>query len=215
MTAATVSICDAVPYNSKEIWVLDPTKLAISILAVSHATATMATSTSRTDLIRNTAESFCKAFVSGASPTQTLNEYFTSDPSITEHGPLWASERLPFLAKTFRGRRQQDSNHGLTTSNGLTCDDYYDLLTSTLSFHPNEETVPPIDSFVVDADAKSPNGNKGTVTIKLQAEFKSIKTGRGWKEEFVYVLSDFDEEGRIGTQELWADPLSAWMAVGD
>lgn len=171
--------------------------------------------TSRTDLIRSTAESFCKAFVSGASPTQTLDDYFTSNPSITEHGPLWASERLPFLARTFLGRRQQQSGGGTTACSGLTCDDYYDLLTSTLSFHPTEKTLPPSDQFVVDAEAKSANGNKGKVTVKLQAEFKSIKTGKGWKEEFVYVLSDFDEEGKIGSQELWADPLSAWVAVGE
>ncbi|KAL8830401.1 MAG: hypothetical protein Q9191_001454 [Dirinaria sp. TL-2023a] len=175
----------------------------------------MATSTSRTDLIRNTAESFCKAFVSGASPTQTLDHYFTSNPSITEHGPSWASKRLPFLARTFHGRRRQKSGGGATAGSGSTCDDYYDLLTSILSFHPTEKTLPPSDQFVVDAEAKSVNGNKGVVTIKLRAEFKSIKTGRAWQEEFVYVLSDFDEEGKIGTQELWADPLSAWVAVGE
>ena len=49
----------------------------------------------------------------------------------------------------------------------------------------------------------------------MRAGFKSIKTGEGWEEEFVYVLSGFDDEGRIGRQELWADPLSAWVAVGE
>lgn len=52
------------------------------------------------------------------------------------------------------------------------------------------------------------------MTVKLQAGFKSVRTGKGWEEEFVYVLSEFDDEGRIGRQELWADPLSAWVAVG-
>ena len=55
----------------------------------------------------------------------------------------------------------------------------------------------------------------GTVTVKLRAKFASVKTGKDWEEDFVYVLSEFDEEGKIGSQELWADPLSAWVAVGD
>ena len=83
-----------------------------------------------------------------------------------------------------------------------TCDDYYDLLTSTLSFHPSEDTVPPKEEFMVDCERK-------TVTIKLHAKFASIKTGLAWEEDFVYVLSEFDEDFRIGRQELWADPLSA------
>lgn len=181
-----------------------------------HLLPTMAAATTaRADLIRDTAESFCKAFVSGASPTETLDKYFTVNPSITEHGPHWAAERLPFLGRTFRGRRRQisDTDHR-SSKNSLTCDDYYDLLTSTLSFHPTEKTLPPRDQFMVDVDAESPSGHKGVVTVKLQAEFKSVKTGRGWNETFIYVLSDFDEGGRIGSQELWADPLSAWVAVG-
>ena len=61
----------------------------------------------------------------------------------------------------------------------------------------------------------SAKGIKGMVTVKLQADFKSIKTGKQWHEDFVYILSDFDDEGKIGSQELWADPLSAWVAVGE
>ena len=59
------------------------------------------------------------------------------------------------------------------------------------------------------------DGEMGTVTIKLHAEFASVKTGKGWEEDFIYVLSDFDEDMKIGSQELWADPLSAWMAVSE
>lgn len=163
--------------------------------------------------MRSTAESFCNAFVSGSAPTEMLDKYFTSNPTIHEHGPSWATERLPFLGKKFQGRRQSESMNG---SSGTTCDDYYDLLTATLSFHPTEKTLPSSEQFIVDADASSSGGgSKGAVTIKLQAEFKSIETGKGWKEEFVYVLSDFDEDGKIGRQELWADPLSAWVACGE
>ena len=169
----------------------------------------------RAKLLHSTAEAFCTAFVSGTPPTELLDTYFTFHPSIIEHGPSWATERLPFLGKTFRGRRLQHIRDGSAFSSGTTCDDYYDLLTSTLSFHPNENTLPTSDQFIVDPDAKSSSGSKGVVTVKLQAEFKSVKTGKGWAEEFVYVLSDFDDGGKIGRQELWADPWSAGGAVGD
>ena len=52
-----------------------------------------------------------------------------------------------------------------------------------------------------------------TVTVKLHAKFASVKTGKSWEEDFVYVLSEFDDDYKIGKQELWADPLSAWVAV--
>lgn len=161
----------------------------------------MTAATSRADLLRSTAESFCKAFVSGASPTEILDRYFTANASILEHGPSWAAERLPFLGRIFQGRRYD----GYTTKSRSTCDDYYDLLTSTLSFHPTEKTVPSRNQFLVDAEAKSTsqNGLDGAVSVKLQAKFKSVKTGKEWEEEFVYVLSDFDQDGKIGRQELW------------
>ena len=155
--------------------------------------------------IRDTAEAFCKAFIAGSPPTETLNKYFTPDAKILEHGPAWASECLPFLGITFQGRRSQRlSNASLKN----TCDDYYDLLTSVLSFHPSKDTLPPKEDFMVDP-------KRETVTIKLRARFASIKTGKSWEEQFVYVLSEFDEDYKIGSQELWADPLSAWMAVQD
>ncbi len=59
------------------------------------------------------------------------------------------------------------------------------------------------------------DAEKGTVTVKLQAKFASVKTGTEWEEHFIYVLSEFNDEGKIGSQELWADPLSAWVAVGE
>ena len=173
----------------------------------------MTASNNRAAQIKSTSESFCKAFISGAAaPTEILDKYFTANAKICEHGPSWAATRLPFLGKTFQGRRQQNSSN----NNGSTCDDYYDLLSSTLSFHPTDRTLPSSDQFVVDSEAVGPGGGlKGVVTIKLHAEFKSVRTGKGWEEEFVYVLSEFDEDGKIGCQELWADPLSAWVAVGD
>lgn len=155
--------------------------------------------------LRTTTDAFCKAFIAGASPTETLDKFFTSNARITEHGPAWATERLPFLGITFGGRRPKGKSY---EPSSRTCDDYYDLLTSTLSFHPSDNTVPSKEQFMIDPE-------KRTVTIKLHATFASIKTGKSWEEDFIYVLSEFDDEYKIGCQELWADPLSAWAAVGD
>ena len=151
------------------------------------------------EAMRSTAYSFCSSFAAGMSGPDCLDKYFTATPLILEHGPSWATTRLPFLATTFEGRRSDPE------SSGMTCDDYYDLLSHTLSFDPSSVAVPDKESLAVDEKA-------GMVTVKLHARFSSVKTGRSWEEDFVYVLSNFNEDGRIGRQELWADPLSAWMA---
>lgn len=52
------------------------------------------------------------------------------------------------------------------------------------------------------------------VSVKGKAVFKAIETGRAWEEEFIYRLSEFGEDGKIGHWEIWADPLSAFGAVG-
>lgn len=156
------------------------------------------------DILRNTAYSFCKAFISGRSPRENLDEYFARDARIFEHGPSWARSKLPFLGLVFQGRRETTDLSAPPSHK--TCDDYYDLLGDTLSFHPLPNTLPSPHDFMVDP-------TKGTVTVKMHAKFASIKTGKSWEEDFVYILGDFDEEGRIGCQELWADPLSAWLAV--
>ena len=153
--------------------------------------------------MRSTALNFCRSFGAGLSGPECLDKFFTPSPKITEHGPHWANERLPFLARTFVGRRHSEAKG--TTS---TCDDYYHLLTSTLALVPGTVNIPSKQDVAADPD-------HGIVTVRLQAKFKSVKTGKAWLEDFVYVLSEFDEEGKIGCQQLWADPLSAWLAVGN
>lgn len=162
--------------------------------------------------MRTVAEDFCKAFVAGMAPTAMLTRFLASAPKITEHGPAFAKARLPFLATPFRGRRQ---GGGDRMGNRHTCDDYYDILSSILAFHPHPDTVPPKESFLVACTQGAHGEWQGGVTIKLHASFSSIKTGRSWSERFVYVLSEFDDEAKIGHLEIWADPLSAWMAVGE
>lgn len=162
--------------------------------------------------MRATAEGFCKSFVAGSSPTEMLDTFFASNPQITEHGPRWAQTRLPFLGTTFRGRRAPSNEN---TPIGTTCDDYYDILASILSFHPTQNTVPPKEEFRVAVDKDADGKWHGSVTVKLHAKFASIKTGKCWEEDFIYLLSGFDDDMKIGHLELWADPLSAWMAVAD
>lgn len=166
------------------------------------------------DRMRATAEDFCQAFVAGLSPVEMLDTFFASNPKITEHGPQWAQARLPFLGTTFCGRRPH-GNGNENPPSGTTCDDYYDVLASTLSFHPTGDTMPPKEDFWVAVDKNAEGKWHGAVTVKLHARFASVKTGKSWEEDFIYLLRDFDDDMKIGHLELWADPLSAWMAVTD
>ena len=167
--------------------------------------------------------SFINAFIAKCPPAEILNIYFTPTASITEHGPIWARERLPFLATTFRGRRQkaipdlqeqsrpQRQQQDETQQNTL--DDYYALLIQTLKFLPQSDTLPPESEYIIDERA-----NK--VVVKLKGKFESLRTGKGWEEDFVYVMEmrhavEGEEEWKIERLELWADPLSAWVACGE
>lgn len=162
--------------------------------------------TTRSDLLRSKALAFCQAFLENLPPQETLNKFFTSSPTIHEHGPSWANKRLPFLGKPFVGR--------------VECANYFKLLADTLKFHPNDNTFPPAEEFIVDSETqigsrKGESSVSGAVSVVAHAMFESVKTGHKWEEQFIYRLSGFDEEGRVGCWEIWADPLSAWDAVAD
>lgn len=80
--------------------------------------------------------------------------------------------------------------------------------------------------FVVDVEAHASAGEgeegegegrgkgRGVVSVVGKGTFTSKKTGKSWDEQFIYRFSGFDGQGRIGHWEIWADPLSAWVAVG-
>lgn len=170
----------------------------------------------REALLRKQSYDFCQAVIGGMSPPQLLETFFIPDdtnasqlhrPRITEHGPQWATKKLPFLGKTFVG------------SEG--CNDYFSLLAQTLAFESDDKTFPPPDGFIVDPKAKvyeqgqNTSSGGGVVTVEGRARFRSQKTKRSWDERFMYRLSDFDDKGRLGWWEIWADPLSAWDAVLD
>lgn len=72
------------------------------------------------------------------------------------------------------------------------------------------DAFPPPEEFAVSEKA---DGGKGAVFVEGGGDFASVKTGRKWKETFVHRFSGFDEQGRIGKWEIWADPLSAYDAV--
>ncbi|KAF2204611.1 hypothetical protein GQ43DRAFT_409144 [Delitschia confertaspora ATCC 74209] len=145
-------------------------------------------------LLKITTE-FCKALISPPPPPKLIEQYFTpSSPRITEHGPPWANSRLPFLGKTFTGKEG--------------CIKYFTVLSETLAMEMSEDSFPSEEGFIVSPTAS------GMVSVVGKGRFKSIKTGKGWDEQFIYRFSGFDEEGKIGHWEIWADPLSAWVAVG-
>ncbi|KAF2459718.1 hypothetical protein BDY21DRAFT_268515, partial [Lineolata rhizophorae] len=160
-------------------------------------------------LLRTRTASFLSALVSPSfDPTTFLTTHFTpSTPRITEHGPPWAAaSRLPFLGHTFAGLDG--------------CLTYFLLLAATLETRWGEGTFPAgEDGVVVDAGASADGdaeegegGPRGVVCVVGKAQFASKRTGKAWAESFIYRLSGFDDEGRVGHWEIWADPLSAWEA---
>jgi hypothetical protein len=166
--------------------------------------------TARKYLLRSTASSFCQALLDPPPPAAIISKYFTpTNPCITEHGPEWARSRLPFLARTF------------TALEG--CEEYFSLLSQTLTMQMKEDTFPDLHGYIVDVAATVGESQgqgddrqpKGAVSVVGKATFASVKTGKQWHEQFIYRFSGFDEAGRIGHWEIWADPLSAWVAVGE
>jgi hypothetical protein len=145
--------------------------------------------------LRQKTHAFCQALISPPPPSELLSTYFTSSPKITEHGPEWSRSRLPFLAKTFTGKDG--------------CEEYFKIMTDVLEMSLSGDAFPkPDEGFIVDAGA-------GMVSVVGKGRFTSKKTGKGWDEQFIYRFSEFDEEGKIGHWQIWADPLSAWDAVGE
>ncbi|KAF2214036.1 hypothetical protein CERZMDRAFT_38463 [Cercospora zeae-maydis SCOH1-5] len=148
--------------------------------------------TDRASKLIATSHAFAKALETPLSPEDLLSKFFTSSPKITEHGPAWARNRLPFIAKTYFGPDEFV--------------EYFKTLSEVLFMKP--DPTPAIEQFAVQVNA-------GLVIVQGAGGFKSVKTGKSWKETFIWKFSEFDQEGKIGHWEIWADPLSAWNAVND
>ncbi|KZP00113.1 hypothetical protein CALVIDRAFT_560716 [Calocera viscosa TUFC12733] len=139
----------------------------------------------RASLLLQTTRSLCTLFAHSA-PLSAVSPLFTPSPTITEHGPPTPS--VPFL-RTFSGPGALE--------------EYLSLLSRLLSISDAAYGEPSLDP------------EREIVCVKARARFTWLEgKGKGtqWEEEFVYVLSGFDELGRVGVWEVWADPLSAWLA---
>ncbi|GAT20329.1 hypothetical protein RIB2604_00700070 [Aspergillus luchuensis] len=155
--------------------------------------------------IRTVVEAFCADFANGTHPTTILDTRFTSNPEIYEYGPDWARSRLPYLGRSWTGRRSSSTP---SSEEDTTCDAYFDVLGQTLFFEPdNREPTSPPDQFLVSAS----NGSDDAVMVKLTSTVGSIATGKKWVETFVFLFGRFDAQGRIGKLEIWSDSLSAWV----
>lgn len=150
----------------------------------------------RSDNMRQNANQFLQSF-GNVSPEELLGRHFSAkegEREIHEHGPAWAASKLPFLGRTFKGTEA--------------CVEYFSLLSSTLKMHPGTQPFPDLEEFVVDEKADC-------VTVKLPSViFESVQTGKTWEEANMQVFSGWDKTGqRFRKWEVFADPLSAWMAV--
>ncbi|KAM3078229.1 hypothetical protein ACMFMF_004636 [Clarireedia jacksonii] len=133
------------------------------------------------ETLKSRAVEFCQSFVDGISPDSILSRHFSSSPRITEHGPQ--KSELPFLGKTFWGRKSDSISAG-----NQTCDDYFTILSQTLKFEPSPTTFPSPESFTVDETCEI-NGKKGVVSVVANGAFRSVDTGKGWDEAFIYRLT--------------------------
>lgn len=159
-------------------------------------------------ILRHSAFAFCTDFAAGTDANIILNTRFTRHPEIQEHGPSWAISRLPYLGHSWIGRRTSEDNERTNTdSEDISCDAYFQRLGNTLSFHPGTESIPPIEEFIVSGGDIMAEA----VLVKISSTVESAKTGKKWEETFAFLLSRFDENGRIGKLEIWADSLSAWI----
>ena len=166
----------------------------------------MALPGTRAHVIREKSHKFCQALISPPPPEELIATYFIQDkPKIIEYGPAWCRDRLPFLHTTFEG-----------VSGEKSCQTYFELLSQCLKMHLPKDAFPGPGAFIVDplAVVRHVQG-AGAVCVTGKGTFEGVKTGKQYDETFMYRLSGFDKEGRIGCWEIWSDSLSAWDAVGE
>jgi hypothetical protein len=123
-------------------------------------TSTTSSPDAQTTLLRNKVAEFCRPFVSGVAPNELPSKCFTSNPRIHEHGPSWATKRLPFLARTWTGRRLVRFGFPVSPESGddQSCDQYFDLLGITLSLHLIQESITSVEDFIVSAGKNLDSG---------------------------------------------------------
>jgi hypothetical protein len=89
---------------------------------------------------------------------------------------------------------------------------YLQVLSETLKVYVSENRFPGSERFIADPSAKVDwqDGLGGAVCIVGRVEFESVKDGADVARAFIYRLSDFDEEGRIGHWIFSVSP-SSWI----
>jgi hypothetical protein len=143
---------------------------------------------SRRKLILAKAQSLATAIASKADPATIMSHFPESSKAFAhEYGPSPVTSSIPFLGKTFEGYQGIEK--------------YMSLLGELLEY----ENMEFFDYTVAEEEE--------VVTVKGRANWTYVKTAKKWDETFIWRLSRFDEEGKIGGYEVWADPLSLWWAT--
>ncbi|GAA5896073.1 hypothetical protein JCM5296_006236 [Sporobolomyces johnsonii] len=130
-----------------------------------------------------------------ACSTERFCSYFSSaSPVCLEHGPSVAE--LPFLGKPFKG-------HDAIAQ-------YYALITSVLKGYGSAFDEKDLWIRVEEGDQKA------TAVWTGEADWGVQGTGKKWHEAVVwkFELGKSSEEGKWKFErwEVWADPLSAYLA---
>ncbi|GAA6055705.1 hypothetical protein JCM3770_001030 [Rhodotorula araucariae] len=132
--------------------------------------------------------------LNASAPPATFRSHFTSSrpPVCIEHGPAGHPE-LPFLGEPFEG--------------GDRILHYYDLIGRVLKGKGSQFTE-------ADLLIKERGNGRARVVWTGEAVWSVAATGKEWQEAVVWLF-EMEREGgkwRIATWEVWADPLSAYLA---
>jgi len=143
---------------------------------------------SRRKLLLAKSQSLATAIALKSDPEIIMSHFSQSFTVFAhEYAPPTINDSIPFLGTTF------DGYEGIQK--------YMTLLGEYLEYEDMEF----FDHAVAEEEE--------VVTVKGKAKWTYLKTGKKWEETFIWRLSHFDEEGKIGGYEVWADPLSLWWAA--
>ncbi|KAK9898878.1 hypothetical protein P389DRAFT_193894 [Cystobasidium minutum MCA 4210] len=140
------------------------------------------------------AQALCSSFSSGASPTELASHFHPELGEAYEHGPSDISS-LPFLGRSFKGRSSVI--------------EYFEMIGKYLKVVNGDMTFSEWTCDLLPDDVG--DKVKAVVTVRGRAGFEYVSTGKSWKEQFYYRL-ELDGDGKILRYEVWADPLSAYLA---
>ncbi|TDL23173.1 transcription elongation factor S-II [Rickenella mellea] len=132
--------------------------------------------------LQSAAQAFCNAFAA-KQPLDRLLDYFSSSEI-----PFAYEHGLPILP--FTGSKYEGTD-GIRK--------YFETIASLLSYENMS-----FSDYIVDAEVLK-------VSVRGQARFTWSSTSTSWQETFTYSLR-FDQNLKVVTYEVWADPLAAYLA---